>query len=88
MTDRDEDLVAVLFLQERGDPAGHGDLRPAGRGVGRLDLLPRHAAAPAGAERLEDRLLDGEAAGQVQVGVAELEAVVPFARGENPVRKS
>jgi len=88
MADRNEDFIAALLCEQLFDPATDRDAGPARRGVGRFDLLPRHAAAPTGAQRFEERLLDGEPAGQVQIRIAKLEAVGPLDRREDPCDES
>jgi hypothetical protein len=87
MADRDENFIAALLGEQRFNPAADRDAGLARQRVGRFDLLPRHAAAPAGAQRFEERLLDGKTASQVQIRITKLEAVVPLGRCEDPVRE-
>jgi len=75
-----EEFAGAAVEEEGGGAAG---------GVDDLDVLPREPAAPARAERLEGRLLGGEARGVVlRRGRAAPVAVGPLALGEDALAQA
>ena len=64
-------------LEEVACVGGESEQRRAEFVGGHLDVVPREAVAPARAERLEGRLLRGEARGVVLRGVRPARVAVP-----------
>lgn len=88
MTDRELRGTAADFREAPRGAAVQLELRRTARLADDLDVAPQHALRVAGAERFHRGFLRGEAAGEVNRGIAAAHAVCDFAFGEYAVRKT
>jgi len=71
-----------------GGFTGELDAGASGRVAGDIDVGPRDAAAPAGAEDFQDGFFGGEAAGEVlEIALGILGTILLFGRGEDAVEE-